>query len=228
MKVRGRIDAVRDVNDTSLEQWLTTVGTDLVLVHHLLPQMEGLKWDTQEPYSDTTNPHYHFYLDTTFKSVQAMAYQMKKKFTALSKTDWSIKPCSDDRVHEYWQYLFNNKHGNKYRLIKSFTDMAPYIAKAEVITADFEVRRKEKQKSKTGYDISMELAEWINTMAYHERSNYREITCHAIKLHKLYKKSFCLFSLERVVITALGETAPELIATNVAVRLAQRLTENSF
>jgi len=213
MLVRGRIDEVKGVTDAVLEEWLTTVGTDLVLVHHILP---------------TGNPHYHFYLDAVFKSVQSMAYQMKKKFPNLTKSDWTIKPCDLERRGEYFSYLFNNKRGNVSRLVKAFTDMEPFITKAAEITADFDARRKEKQKKHTGYDISMELAEWIRTMAYTDSKNYHQVVLQAIKLHSLYKKSFCLFSLERVVITAMGETAPDIIAMNVAGKIAKRLAENNF
>jgi len=213
MLVRGRVDEVKGITDTVLEEWLTTVGTDLVLVHHTLPH---------------GNPHYHFYLDATYKSVQAMHYQWRKMFHFIGPNDWSIKPCSPDRKQEYWQYLFNNKHGNKFRLVKAFTDMTEYRTKAEAVSADFEERRKEKQKKHSGYDISMELAEWMRTMDYTDSKNYHLIVKHAIKLHSLYKKSFCLFSLERVVITAMGETAPDLIAMNVGGKIAKRLAENNF
>ena len=225
MLIRGRIDAVKGVTDDGLLAWLTNSGKDIILVHHILPQMEGLKWDTQEPYPDTTNPHYHFYLDTTYKSVQALAYQIKKKFTMLNKTDWSLKPCDPERREEYWQYLFNNKHGNTWRLVSTYTPMEVFIERANHVTQSFEERRKERLKTKTGYDISMELAEWIRQMDYTERDNYKPITLHAIKLHRQYKKAFCLFSLERVVITALGEVQPDKLGACVAMKLAQKFRD---
>jgi len=226
MIVRGRIDQVTGVEDDGLTAWLTTVGTDLVLVHHILPQREGIKWETQKPVEDTTNPHYHFCLNTSYKSVQALAYQLKKRFTNLGKADWSIKPCDPARRGEYLQYLFNNKHGNKWRLVKAFTEMDQYINQAAAVTADFAARRKEKQKQHSGYDISMELAQWCKTMGYAQNDSnehYQLIVKHAIELHRLYKKSFCQFSLERIVYTALGETQPDLLATAVATKISTTL-----
>lgn len=230
MIVRGRIDQVSGVEDVDLMEWLTTVGTDLVLVHHILPQRQGIRWETQKPVEDTTNPHYHFYLNTSYKSVQSLAYQLKKKFTRLVKTDWSIKPCDPERREEYFQYLFNEKHGNKWRLVKAFTEMDLYIKRAAEVTADFATRRKEKQKQHSGHDISMELAEWSKTMGYAGTDNipYQQIVKQAIQLHRLYKKSYCLFSLERVVITALGEIQPDKIALTVANKLTSRFAENNF
>jgi len=230
MLVRGRIDQVNGVDDDGLMKWLTTVGTDLVLVHHILPQREGLKWETQKPVENTRNPHYHFYLNTTYKSPQSLGYQLKKQFTNLTKDDWSIKPCTPSRAEEYWQYLFNEKHGNKWRLVKAFTEMDQYIKRAGEVTADFATRRKEKQKQHTGHDISMELAEWCKTMGYAATDSppYQQIIKHAIELHRLYKKSYCLFSLERVVITALGEIQPDKIALTVANKLHSRFAQNNF
>ena len=73
MLVRGRIDAVSGVTDDTLTQWLKSVGNEIIIVHHILPQVEGAKWESPDiPRGDTTNPHYHYFLNTTYKSVQCL------------------------------------------------------------------------------------------------------------------------------------------------------------
>lgn len=224
MLVRGRLDAVNGVDDATLVRWLETVGTDLVLVHHVLPQMEGTKWETGEPHPDTTNPHYHFYLNTTYKSAQSLAYQLKKTFN-VAKTDWSIKPCDPTRRDEYWQYLFNEKHGNKVRLVKSFTDLEAHKLKAHAISEDFKGRHKGKPKAVTQWDLIIELVEMIKTMAI-DPSKVTEISELCIKLHIKHKKAFCFYSIERIVVTALAHVDSYKVAEAVNRSICKRLVES--
>jgi len=224
MLVRGRLDAVNGVDDATLVRWLETVGTDLVLVHHVLPQMEGTKWDTGEPRPDTTNPHYHFYLNTTYKSVQSLGYQLKKTFN-LSKSDWSIKPCDPTRRDEYWQYLFNEKHGNKVRLVKSFTDLEAHKLKALAISEDFKGRHKGKPKAVTQWDLIDQLVESIRTLDI-DLTNLRDITRLCIQLHIKHRKAFCTFSIERIVVTALAHVDVNKVADAVTRSLSKKLVED--
>lgn len=224
MLVRGRLDAVAGVNDETLVKWLETVGTDLILVHHVLPQMEGTKWDTLKPYEDTTNPHYHFYLNTSYKSAQSLAYQLKKTFT-VGKTDWSIKPCDPERRDEYWQYLFNEKHGNKVRLIKSFTDLETHKLKAQAISEDFKGRHKGKAKEVTQWQLITELVDMIKTMAI-DPANTTEISELCIKMHIRHRKAFCFYSIERIVVTALAHVDSVRVAEAVNRSICKRLVES--
>jgi len=121
MELRGRIDEVKEVSSDALRAWLTTAGTDIVLVHHILPN---------------GNPHFHFYLKSRFNSVASAKYNFKKRFV-VDKTDWSLKECAADRRDEYLQYLFNTKHGNKPTLITSFKDLSEEQKRASVISTEF-------------------------------------------------------------------------------------------
>lgn len=227
MLVRGRIDAVSGVTDDTLTQWLKSVGNEIIIVHHILPQVEGAKWESPDiPRGDTTNPHYHYFLNTTYKSVQSLGYQLKKAFVSLSKNDWSIKPCDPTRRDEYWQYLFNGKHGNKVRLVTSFTDLSQHQLKAEAITEDFKTRHlKGKGKQITQWDIIDQLVSTIKTLNL-DTANIQTIAAQAIRIHLAEKKAFCMFSIERVVVSAIAHVDVDKVAQAVHRSISKKLVED--
>ena len=225
MLVRGRIDVVAGVDDATLKAWLMSVGTDLIIVHHILPQVEGTKWDTERPYQDTTNPHYHFYLNTSYKSVQSLGYQLKKAFGSLSKSDWSIKPCDPTRSHEYWQYLFNEKHGNKARLVTSFTDLESYKLKANAISEDFKGRHKGKPKQITQWEMIDQLVEAIKTLNL-DTTDIQTVASHCIRMHIAHKRPFCTFSIERIVVSAIAHVDLSVVAKAVSRSISRKLVED--
>jgi len=166
-----------------------------VLVHHVLPH---------------GNPHYHAYVDHTmiFKSIAAYKYQWKKLafVKPLTPNDWSIKECSPDRIPEYLAYLFNTKHGNVATLVSSTIDVTQPQASAKAVSDDFAIRadlRKDKKQSVTTWDMAQELKEWIDK---HESDHdwRQDMVAEAIEIHRRYHKSFCSFSLTRMIQTAMG------------------------
>jgi len=174
------------------------------------------------PYPDTTNPHYHFYCSTQYKSAQSLGYQLKKAFVNLSKSDWSIKPCDPTRSHEYWQYLFNGKHGNQARLVKSFTDMESYKLRAAAITDDFKGRHSGKPKPVTAWDIIDQLVDMIKTMNI-DTKDIKQIADCCIKLHIKNRKAFCIFSIERLVVTAIAHVDTKVVAEAVDRSISRKL-----
>lgn len=225
MLIRGRVDNVNGLDDDILCAWLQSVGTDVIVVHHTLPQVQGTKWETEQPHPDTTNPHYHFYLNTSYKSVQSLAYQLKKTFVNLSKSDWSIKPCDPARAHEYWQYLFNEKHGNKARLITSFTDLESYKLKAQAISEDFKGRHKGKPKQITQWEMIEQLVEAIKTLDL-DTKDIQLVASHCIRLHIANKRPFCIFSIERIVVSAIAHVDLPIVAKAVSRSISRKLVED--
>lgn len=165
-----------------------------VLVHHVLPH---------------GNPHYHVYVDhMLFKSIAAYKYQWKKLdfVKPLKQTDWSIKECSPERVNEYLAYLFNTKHGNVATLVSSTIDCAQPQAAAKAVSDDFAIRadlRKDKKQSVTTWDMAQELKQWID--AHEDDHDWQpDMVAEAIEIHRRHHKSFCSFSLSRMIQTAMG------------------------
>jgi len=143
-----------------------------------------------------------------FKSVAAYKYQWKKLafVQPLKQTDWSIKECSPERSPEYLAYLFNTKHGNLATMVSSTIDVSQPQAAAKAVSEDFAIRatqRKEKKQAVTTWDMSQELKQWIdkNQESHEWRS---AMVYEAIEIHRRHHKSFCSFSLTRMIQTAMA------------------------
>lgn len=208
MKFRVRVDERADT-----EEWLRAYLTDKqhVLVHHVLPH---------------GNPHYHFYVDLpVVNSVAGYTYQWKKIVDpkGFTRSDWSIKQCTDERKPEFLSYLFNTKHGNRATLVSSTEDTSEAVASAQTITSAFEERKtnakKTPAKQVTSWDMSEELRIWIDE--HRDDHEYQlGVIRECIAIHRRHRKTYCVFSLERVIQTALGgSTKAEGIVAQVADKL---------
>lgn len=197
MKFRVRID-----DKDGLRELLTEYleGKDHLLVHHVLP---------------TGNPHFHFFIDMPLvKSQQSYRYQVKTKFK-VEGSDFSVKQCDDDKVDEYKQYLFNEKNGNKPTFVSSSCDVLEYQRKAKEVADDFKSRQVSKKETISSWGLAMELRQVINQYPEHLREYevYTQFIHDAIKVHEKHHKSYCEFSLLRVIQTAMGDSkwTPALI-----------------
>lgn len=190
MKFRVRID-----DKPLLREELTSYleGKDHVLVHHVLP---------------SGNPHFHFFIDMPLiKSQQSYRYQIKVKFK-VSGSDFSVKQCDEDKVEEYIQYLFNEKNGNKPTLVSSSRDVSEHQRKARVVADEFANRQSSKKETISSWGLAMELRKMINQYPDHLREYevYTQFIHDAIKVHEKHQKSYCEFSLLRVIQTAMGDS----------------------
>lgn len=184
MSYRVRIDEKVSVED--LKSFFN-ISDELVIVHHMV----------------NDNPHFHLYIRSeNWKSPQAMRYAIRTKFKNLNKTDYSIKTCDESRKDEYIQYLFNRKHGNVPTLMYTTMDTTSHQQRALEVYNDFMEKYKSVDEITT-YDICKMLAEWIRTNGSVTKL---EMVNQCIEIHNKYGKSYCVFSLERVLTTAMGLT----------------------
>lgn len=128
MKFRLRVDEINDQVAPKFKDFLKTYPH--VLVHHVLPH---------------GNPHFHAYVDIADKnSCPAVRYTIDTLF-GVSKTERSVKKCDDERVDDYVQYLFNEKHDNKWTLISHTFDVDLHVQKAKAVAAAFKTRITKSQ-----------------------------------------------------------------------------------
>lgn len=190
MRFRVRVDKLHAETESVLTDFVSKSKSHCLVYHFV-----------------NNNPHYHFYIDDDrYMSCQALRYQIDK-ITGSKRSERSIKECDTTRVDEYVQYLFNEKHGNKWRLVSSSIDTTEHQAKAKTVAADFLVKQ---QKSKTREITTWELAEEVknlymadDTKPDSEYEIYKIHIDYAIDVCRKYRKTYTDFSIQRIVQTAL-------------------------
>lgn len=193
MLYRIRIDC--RIQEDQLRSFFNSYN-DIVIVHHQLPK---------------GNPHWHLYLNTErWKSPQSIRYSLRTQFPNLrggKNGDYAIGLCDIDRIDEYLQYLFNRKHGNIPTLVFSTIDLTNHKKRADEVASDFMEKYGDKTDI-TNYDISKMLAEYIRTNGLNQWSydDKQMVVRQAINLHNQYSKSYCEYSLQKVITTAMGLT----------------------
>lgn len=192
MRFRIRIDS--DRNDDHFIKFLEKYSS-YVLVHHVLPH---------------GNSHYHIYVNDTFSlSIDALRKRIDRYFN-VKGSDRSIKDCSEDRINEYVQYLFNQKHGNIATLIKFSNFDEPLLHKlqeqAKDVADDFASRKKVKSVKQqiTQYDLAEEVIEGMKNL-HKEEYTIEDYTLVAVKVMRKHRKAFCKFSLGRIIMTAMSD-----------------------
>lgn len=209
MKIRVRVDAIEDVDDTKVVSFCDQY-TSYVIVSHILPH---------------GNPHYHMYIDAPMvMSLDTIRMRVKRYFKTQKPSDYSVKKCDDEKVNEYVQYLFNTKHGNQYKLIKSsnFSDdlLAECIRMASEITTDFEQRQQKRKsnvdKGPTMFQMGIELVDVLKTThKQNEDISISDYTKCAIQVCHKYNKSCHPNVLINIVSTAMSLTDPERLVRKV-------------
>lgn len=191
-------DKLTCVNAITKIAWMTMGGLHAhTLVHHILPISE---------YRKDGNPHFHLYVDIpTHKSVTSLKYHFKKHFNG-KKGSWSIKECDDDKVDIFIQYLFNEKHGNRFTQMSSSIDTTEHKRRAKLVLEDYVDKTNEtKVKQITLFAMATELAQYIRNedlVDFHKE--VRAIMLYAVSIHNKYHKPYCVFSLNKVITTAMG------------------------
>jgi len=212
MKFRVRLDQREDTRE-----WLSAYLRDKphVLVHHILPH---------------GNPHFHFYVDLPLvNSVAGYTYQWKKLVDpkGFTRSDWSIKQCSDERKPEFISYLFNTKHGNISELISTTEPVEDARANAATISLAFEERKDNAKKTPakqiTAWDMAEELKDWIDEHA-DDHEYQLAVIRECIAIHRRHKKTYCVFSIERVIQTALGGSTRQ---SGLVAQIADKLYKYS-
>lgn len=206
MLFRVRVDGQDDETVTKfLEQYYS-----YVLVHHVLPH---------------GNPHYHAYVEDRMSlSIDSFRARVKRYFKITERSDYSVKKCDDDKANEYVQYLFNTKHGNQPRMVKSHNfcdDVLTQCQKdAKDVSDDYELRSKEREKNKstaTIYQLGIELQQLLNENHVSEDPTIGEYTRYAIQICHKHHKSCEPNMLIKIVSTAMSLRQPD--------RLVQRVQE---
>lgn len=205
---RIRIDIVNDLNSDDIIEIVDSEAH--VVVRHELPN---------------GNPHYHAWIKTSLKE-NTIRLRLKRKFTQLKSSDYSIKKCDEGRVNEYVQYMFNTKHGNKWELIDTHNFDNQLLddlkENAKKISTDFaESQTKSKSKGPTIWDIAQEVetivkpqieqtsfgygrAEDFQLDSATEHKNITIYTDTAIHVLRKHKKAFDEFLLRKVISTAMS------------------------
>lgn len=184
MKFRIRVD---DTVPDAADRWKKLLkGYTHVLVSHVLPH---------------GNPHHHAYVDMPDKtSCPALRYTIDKEF-GVSAAERSVKKCDDDRVNDYVQYLFNEKHGNKWVLVSHTFDVNIHVEKAKAVAAAF-AERQEKKTTITEWDMSEELKSMIENAANPTETEIIEL---AISIRRKYEKPFNDHVMARMIQTAIAD-----------------------
>lgn len=190
MKFRVRVDRLYEETERVLEEFVKSTKSHCLVYHFV-----------------NNNPHYHFYIDDDrYMSCQALRYKIDK-LTGSKGHERSVKECDTARVDEYVQYLFNEKHGNKWRLVTTSFDTTAQQAAAAAVAEDFLVKH---QKSKTKEITTWEIAEEVKNLYMADNNKYESeydiYTCHinyAIDVCRKHKKTYTDFSIQRIVQTAL-------------------------
>lgn len=104
------------------------------------------------------NPHWHVYLDNpNYMSCQAVRYHLRK--TTDNPSNYSVKKCDEDKKLDYIQYLFNQKHGNKWTIEDTSFDQVivdECIKRAATVA---EVFNEKRPKARSLYEMAMEVHE---------------------------------------------------------------------
>lgn len=193
MKLRIRIDKLDETTEAKLTDFVTKSKSHCLVYHYV-----------------NDNPHYHFYLDDDrFMSCQSLRYHIDKIVGVTKGHQRSVKECQADRIDEYLQYLFNEKHGNKWRLVSSNIDVEQHQAKAAAVAEDFTktvLSKGSKRKEVTTWDISEEVKNLYLADGNKPESEYDIYKLHidyAIDVCRKYHKTYTDFSIQRIVQTAI-------------------------
>jgi len=135
--LRVRIDLAEDQIQRALSFVVRTCER-YILVQHILPH---------------GNPHVHYFAYTNI-SQGNYSNKIKEEFK-VSKDEYCVQKCDDDRKIEYFSYLFNTKHGNVATLVKyegfSPIDIATYRENAKLVEKEWLAKVALSKKSQ--YDV---------------------------------------------------------------------------
>lgn len=148
------------------------------------------------------NPHFHAYVDAhDIKSCPAYRYVIDQVL-GVKGTERSVKKCDDDKMNEYVQYLFNEKHGNKWTLMSHTFDVDIHVQKAKAVAEAF-ADRQDKRKIITEWDMAMELRSRVENQTNElNKSHVIEI---AIEIRYKYSKMFNDHTLTKMIQTAIAD-----------------------
>jgi len=195
MKFRLRVDEIN--SDVRLKFRDMLKPFNHVLVYHELPH---------------GNPHYHAYVDMPDKnSCPALRYTIDQLF-GVSKTERSVKQCDDDRVDDYVQYLFNEKHDNKWTLISHTFEVDIHVQKAKAVAAAFKTRMTTKTSTVTEWNMVEELQNAIENRLTEKRTtlDWGEVLEMAIVIRHKHQKMYNDMTLARMCQVATMDTLPHL------------------
>lgn len=201
MRFRIRLDGV---DDTKVISFMSSYKEGIV-VHHMV----------------NDNPHYHFYLrDDMIMSTQAMRMRVKRYFDVKKSTDYSVKDCDEPRVQEYIQYLFNTKHGNRWRRVYDvgigFDVIDDAISSAEKVSDEYEKLKIKQKRTNTisVFDMAEELAETLKDTD-DIADFYANAIKHAIQIAKKYRKGMDYNMIIKIVTTYIGIVNEEMLTRSV-------------
>jgi len=191
---RIRLDEKSDLNVAEFIE--ATKPQSYVLVHHVLPH---------------GNPHYHAFLECEIKE-QTLRQRIKR--AGLSASDFSLKKCDPTRKDEYIQYLFNEKHGNRFTLVATHNINSEYLdqlqIQAKTIADNYKATQDNKRSSRpTIYDIAEETSALVHqthiipvNLDYYTLYKYHLKA--AILICKKYRQPFEEFYLRKIAVTSIA------------------------
>lgn len=184
MKFRLRVDEKTEETGTLLLSMIRKYPH--VLVKHVLPH---------------GNPHFHAYVFADdVKSCPSYRYTIDQTL-GVSGAERSVKKCDDDKIDDYVQYLFNEKHGNRWTLISHTFDVDIHVQKAKAVAAAF-ADRQEKSRVITEWDMAEELRSRVENQSNDlDRSAVIEL---AIQIRNTHRKTFNDHVLAKMIQTALS------------------------
>ena len=144
---RMRVDHVTDFSMLDLDRYLGKYATRYLLVRH-------------EP--KQTDIHYHIWLETTYAEVTIRLMLTKLMPYLKGNGGHSIQACLADRRDEYWQYLFNRKHGNLASYVKDVgvPNWEHYQELANVATVEYLKTKKAYSKNDCIEELLATPKEW--------------------------------------------------------------------
>lgn len=166
--------------------------------------------------SKTEKQHCHFVVELASEiQKQSMVARVKKYIEVSGNKGITCKVW--DKDERACQYLFAQRSKPKMFIAKAFTQeqVDSYVASASTVDAEWDASHplgqsqrgnSHKDSQVTQYAMAKELSKWIDRYQMNAVSKdfYIALTTEAISIHNKYEKTFCDFSLRRIMDTAIG------------------------
>lgn len=187
---------------------------------------------------DVSRTHVHAMISANVGSTDTLKRWVKDAVGPVDRYDWSFTRCREE--DKYITYMSKGKldpclvHGIEYEKV---TALRGSWVEPQVVTNP----EKGKREDVTSYSMAKELAKWIDANAFRKKIyqdkfqkilidddlTEDEIIRQCVKIHTKYEKSFCDFSLIRVIQTAYGicshERWNDALVRKVAEKLSPRI-----
>lgn len=165
--------------------------------------------------SKTSKEHCHLVLElSSVLQKQSMVTRIKKLIQVEGNQSLSVKEWDGNETA--CQYLFASRSKPEVFISKGFTQeqLDTYVASASTVDAEWDashplgLSQRGNSHTVTNNTIINELAEYIKTMEDCSGQKYwMRVGKKAIDIHNKYERPFCVYSLQKIVETAISRSS---------------------